>query len=335
MTRYSPQWIQDNTYPASVDRYLLGAIWPYAASQGCAVTAASAMTLNVAPGQIAVPTLNSTGSSLCTSDAVEQVTLDPAPPSGQNRIDLVICRPRAADIDGSPNDDFIFDHVAGTAGTSASIPATPAGTVALAQVAVGGGVASITNANITDVRPFQLAIGSVNGLPAPLTSGTAIKSYTDDNNDVWVAKAGVFGGAYKKARDVLHSRWYRNGAWSWPTAATVLTYDTVSYDPYSLYASARFTAPIGGLYYLRALAGYSASASGQWAATYPQLNGVTMLASSQGWSTGVGGILIPAADLLKLNGGDYIQIQVRASNALAGLTSQQYTSLTVQYLGTG
>jgi hypothetical protein len=293
------------------------------------------MTVNVAPGQIAVPTLNNTGSSLCTSDAVEQVTLTAAPPSGQNRIDLIICRPRAADIDGSSNNDFIFDQVAGTPGTTATVPATPAGTVTLAQIAIAGGVAAITNANITDVRPFALAIGSVNGLPPPVLSGTGIQSWTDDNNDVWVAKNGVYGGAWRKARDVLHSRWYRNGAWSWPTAATVLTYDQPSYDPYSLYASARFTAPIGGLYYLRALAGYSATASGQWAATYPQLNGATMLASSQGWSTGVGGILIPAADLLKLNAGDTIQIQVRASNAIAGLTSQQYTSLTVQYLGTG
>jgi hypothetical protein len=334
VTRYAPQWIQADTYPASVDRYLLGALWPSPASSGCQVTAATAMTVNVAAGQVAVPTLNNTGSSLCTSDAVEQVTLTAAPPSGQNRIDLIICRPRAADIDGSSNNDFIFDLVTGTPGTSATVPATPAGTVALAQVAVAGGVAAITNANITDVRPFGLAIGSANSLPAPVLSGS-LQSYTDENNDVWVAKPGVFGGAWRKARDVLHSRWYRNGAWSWPTAATVLTYDTASYDPYSLYASARFTAPIGGLYYLRALAGYSATASGQWAATYPQLNGATMLASSQGWATGVGGILIPAADLLKLAAGDYIQIQVRASNAIAGLTSQQYTSLTVQYLGTG
>ena len=43
------------------------------------------MTVNVAAGQVAVPTQNNTGSTLCTSDAVEVVTLAAAPASGTNR----------------------------------------------------------------------------------------------------------------------------------------------------------------------------------------------------------------------------------------------------------
>jgi microcystin-dependent protein len=160
MTRYAPQWIQAAGYSAAQDRALIGILWPAPASTGCAVTATTAMTLSVAPGQVACPTQNNTGSTLCTSDAAEQVVIAAAPPSGQSRIDLVTCQPRATDIDGGNNNDFIFTTVQGaqTSGTPA-VPATPAGAVALAQVAVAGGSVSITQANITDVRPGNIRFG--------------------------------------------------------------------------------------------------------------------------------------------------------------------------------
>jgi hypothetical protein len=117
------------------------------------------MTVNIAAGTVAVPTQNSTGTSLCASDGVEQVTLPAAPASGSNRYDLIICRPRGTDLDGGVNNDFIFDSVQGTAAASATVPATPAGTVALAQVYLPGGSAAITPANITDVRPGGMTAG--------------------------------------------------------------------------------------------------------------------------------------------------------------------------------
>jgi hypothetical protein len=115
------------------------------------------MTLNVAPGRVAVPSQNNTGSTLCTSDAAEQVAVGVAPPAGQTRTDLVVCRPRDVDLDGvSPDGDFIFDVVAGALG--GAVPATPAGTTALYQVRVPGGAAAITPADLTDVRPGNLAV---------------------------------------------------------------------------------------------------------------------------------------------------------------------------------
>ena len=158
MTRQTPLWLQAGSYPAAYDRRLLGALWPTAAVQGCAVSASSAMNLNVAPGTVVAPTANNTGSVLCYSDAVEVVTATAAPASGQSRIDLVICQPRGNDLDGGANNDFVFLVVAGTAATTGSqvAPAVPAGAVALAQIAVAGGTASISAANITDRRaPIQ------------------------------------------------------------------------------------------------------------------------------------------------------------------------------------
>ena len=156
MTRFTPQWLQAGSYAASIDRRLIGALWPTAATSGMAVTVSAAMTLNIAAGQCAVPTANNTGSALCSSDAVEQVTLTAAPASGSNRIDLVCCQVRGTDIDGGTDNDFIFSVVAGTVAASPVAPAVPANAVALAQVYVTGGTAAIVAGNITDRRPTSV-----------------------------------------------------------------------------------------------------------------------------------------------------------------------------------
>jgi hypothetical protein len=160
MTRYSPLWLQQQTYAASVDRRLPGALWPTAATTGCAVTVSSGMTVNVAAGTVAVPTANNTGTVLCASDAVEPVTLAAAPAAGTNRYDLVICQARGNDLDGGANNDFLFTTVTGTAAASPTIPAVPNNAVALAQIYVPGGSASVTSGNITDIRPSMLAVAS-------------------------------------------------------------------------------------------------------------------------------------------------------------------------------
>lgn len=171
MTRYAPQWLQSGSYSASQDRRLISALWPAAASSGSQVQASSGMQVGILAGQVAVPSQNNTGSSLCTSDAVEYVTLTAAPASGVNRIDLVTCHPRGADLDGGANNDFIFDFVTGTAAATPTVPATPAGQVALAQIYVPGGSAAVTAGNITDVRP-----GGLN-MPPPSGSGSAPRGY--------------------------------------------------------------------------------------------------------------------------------------------------------------
>src|SRR6516165_3171330 len=157
--RYTPLWEQAGSYAAGVDRRLISSLWPNAATSGMTVTATSGMVLAVAPGFAAVPSSNNTGSLLCVSDAIENVTLTAAPAAGNSRIDIVYVQPRANDIDGGPNNDFIFAAVAGAASTGTPTPPTlPAGALALANVAVGGGVAAIVAANITDQRPGNLSL---------------------------------------------------------------------------------------------------------------------------------------------------------------------------------
>ena len=165
--RYTPLWEQAGSYAAGVDRRLISSLWPNAATSGMTVTATSGMVLAVAPGFAAVPSSNNTGSLLCVSDAIENVTLTAEPAAGNSRIDIVYVLPRANDIDGGPNNDFIFAAVAGAASTGTPAPPTvPAGALALANVAVGGGVAAIVAANITDTRP-----GGIPPFPAAAPRG--------------------------------------------------------------------------------------------------------------------------------------------------------------------
>jgi hypothetical protein len=178
MTRYTPLWLQAGSYAASLDRRLAGALWPAPAVSGCAVTAQGGnMSLNVAAGQVAVPSQNATGTTLCSSDAVEVVTLTAAPGTN-NRIDLVTCHPRGNDLDGGANNDFIFDYVTGAVAASPAAPPVPAGQVALAQVYVGQGVAAVTAGNITDVRPAGLAVAP----PASAPRGTLAQATSTVNS---------------------------------------------------------------------------------------------------------------------------------------------------------
>lgn len=214
MTRYTPLWEQQGSYAASVDRRLIGSIWPSAASVGCAVTVSSGMTVNVAAGQVSVPTGNNTGSVLCASDAVEPVTLAAAPGSGTNRYDLVICQARGNDLDGGSNNDFIFTTVTGTAAASPTVPATPANAVALAQIYVPGGSASVTAGNISDVRPAGLAGSAFGGAifanvaarnaawPNPPNGATCI---TVDTNTEWQRINGVWYPPFQLLARVTHN----------------------------------------------------------------------------------------------------------------------------------
>jgi hypothetical protein len=159
VTRHQPLWLQQGSYPASVDRQLPGALWPEGRVDGCAVTLSAGTTVNIAPGRMAVPSGSfANGSTLCSSDAVEQLALPAPPAAGADRIDLVVCRARGNDLDGGVNNDFIFDFVTGADGAPPVKPATPPGTLLLASVYQVGGTAAIDPARISDDRRDPLAL---------------------------------------------------------------------------------------------------------------------------------------------------------------------------------
>jgi hypothetical protein len=106
------------------------------------------------------------------------------------------------------------------------------------------------------------------GLPAPVTTGTTTQTYQDPTGQWWVAKAGVNGGQWRRATQVLHARWYRAAAWTAAASAWVnTTCDTMSYDDYGMYTTAgtgTFTPPCTGMWRLTYSAGVTGTAAGQW-----------------------------------------------------------------------
>lgn len=76
------------------------------------------------------------------------------------RIDIVVINIRDSFYSGAFNDG-VLQVIAGTPASSPVAPSVPANAITLAQIAVGAGVTSITNANITDVRFYLAAAGGV------------------------------------------------------------------------------------------------------------------------------------------------------------------------------
>lgn len=200
MTRYAPQWLQQGSYAASVDRRLISALRPGLWVSGCAVSVASAMTVNVAAGQVVVPTANNTGSVLCSSDAVEPVTLTTAPGAGTNRYDVITCQARGNDLDGGANNDFVFTMVTGTAAASPTVPAVPNNAVALANVYVPGGSASVTAGNIAD-RRWLWTPGQVISAMTPRTTDFG---FTGTGNSAPIGTVSCYAPGGRRVRLECH-----------------------------------------------------------------------------------------------------------------------------------
>ena len=88
------------------------------------------------------------------------LTISAANPTNP-RIDLICITVSDAFYTGVTN-TVAFQVVAGTPAVTPTVPSVPTNSIALAQVLVGAGVTTITNANITDRR--VLATSSI-GLP--------------------------------------------------------------------------------------------------------------------------------------------------------------------------
>ena len=153
MTRFAPLWQQNNQYPASADRGLLGLLYPTAASSGHTVTAVTnTMNVSVALGSTVVPLAANQGTVLCRSDAAEVVTLQTAPGAGQSRYDVITVQVRDATLDAGGNNDWIVGIVQGVAAASPAVPAVPNNATPLANVLVPGNVVNLNTATVTSRR---------------------------------------------------------------------------------------------------------------------------------------------------------------------------------------
>jgi hypothetical protein len=339
VTRYPPLWQQANAYAAGIDRRLLSTIWPVAACNGVAVAPSSGMTVQIAPGVVVAPTISTStppGSVVCSSDAVEFVTLAAAPGTN-SRIDLVVCQPRGTDLDGGPNNDYIFTTVAGTVAASPVAPAVPDGTVAIAQITVAAGTATITAGMISDRRPPRISASA----EAALGAAAPLAYFTDTRGDLWIAKGGVNGGAWRRARDVLRARVWRSTSFSFPTTAAGLDFDgSPAKDDYGIYshASQGFVCPVAGVYRYTCQLCANVTAAGSFVTQMVQSPAGTTLVTRNDYGTGAGNASYSLlTDTLTIAAGALVKTVIQGSASIGGLGYG--TSLinwaALEYLGTG
>lgn len=128
-----------------------------------AVTQAASpnMTVDVSSGHALVPGTENIKQGLysCFNDATKNVSIAASDPS-LPRIDIIVAKVQDSFYSGATNSWSIV-AVTGTAAGSPAVPTAPANALILAQIAVGAGVTSIVNANITDRRFYLTAVGGI------------------------------------------------------------------------------------------------------------------------------------------------------------------------------
>jgi hypothetical protein len=174
-------------------------------------------------------------------------------------------------------------------------------------------------------------------LPAPVTTGTTIQSYTDPYGDVWVAKNGVNGGAWARARDALHCRVYRNAAWTCTATTTQIAFDTVFQDNYGMFSSGSgIILPIAGIYRFSASVTVTATGAGQWL-TFNVFVGAASVgaANNQSGQTTSNALQVLVSDLSGANAGALLKATASSMLSFTGGTGVGNTSLSASYIGTG
>jgi hypothetical protein len=178
-------------------------------------------------------------------------------------------------------------------------------------------------------------------LPPPETTGTTVQSFTDVNGDIWIAKNGVNGGVYRRARDVLHCRVYRSAAWTPTASLQKLIWDTAVKNDYGIWTGAgNFSVPIGGWY------GFNLNVAATASAPPFTLSMNLQLSATRIGYLATNGLATPAeptaavgfADTYFANAGDVFFIQLSCAlsgGTIAGGTGLDLCHMGIAYLGSG
>lgn len=174
-----PAWMQAGEYSARLDRQTLAGLLvpepgrgPLGVRPGVVVSQASTalrvrqrttpdMAVTVEAGTVFVPAVTSLGGVYqCHNDGAYNVTIAPAHAT-LNRLDVIIARVYDAIDDVGVENKFVIESVTGTPASAPVRPDLPQQCWALAELSVTAAATAITNAMITDLRRYTVALGGV------------------------------------------------------------------------------------------------------------------------------------------------------------------------------
>jgi hypothetical protein len=177
----------------------------------------------------------------------------------------------------------------------------------------------------------------LNILPAPVTTGTTTQVFTDIWSEVWVAKNGVNGGNWNKARDVLHASVTRTAAFTTPTGSSLFGFDTVTRDTYGMWVpnpTYGWVVPVTAIYRVHWHYGISGAAVGEYCNASILTNGGN-ISLHNNFAAVAGGLYGRAEALARLTAlTDTTTASYFTSVAEAGVTGAANVSFSIDYLGT-
>lgn len=175
--------------------------------------------------------------------------------------------------------------------------------------------------------------------PAPVTTGTTIQNYTDPLGDVWVAKNGVRGGNWYRARDVIYALYHRNATLTAVAATwTPFSFDGADSDAYAIVSNGIFTPPVPGLYELFQFLTFNPTATGQHCdlAFYDNTQAAYLAQGNIQSAQASWGVYVPILHKRVLTTAYAITTRLNCAAALAIQVGSGSTSgLYINYLGTG
>jgi hypothetical protein len=182
-------------------------------------------------------------------------------------------------------------------------------------------------------------------IPPPLGTGAPLAYFLDTGNEMWVAKGGVSGGSWHKARDVLKGNWGRsNVAWNITAAGVTVPPDNMGFDAYGMWVPGGgnfyWLIPVPGVYRFHCNTGSSGStAAGQQCTLSIKQNALIPSNAASGASTAAGqSIGVQITNIFKCAVGDQVSHPISATATIPGLVAAlgvTPTYATIEYVGTG
>jgi microcystin-dependent protein len=168
-----PLWLQNEQYPARLDRQLIAAVLPEGIVRGLAVspnTPAPNYTVAIAEGMACIHGDDEEDQGAYLALLPEPASVTFAAPAGMFRTDLVVLRVNDSQAGGAAGDNTTVEVIAGTgvAGTPAP-PTLPPTAIPLMQVSLTPSTTAITAAEMSGlVRPFARGVGILEEFAGPM-----------------------------------------------------------------------------------------------------------------------------------------------------------------------